>query len=192
MEVTFVFTYLSLLSLETLLKVVNICKLGIFSIFILECFCIDFYVDFSYIYLPNSYLFIYLFISILIFRHFFIFLGRDYRQNPLAAGNSADEPIYDIDNDLSNSQLVHPSLARAVLESPKGKKASTENSGWFKSSLGGKESEFAREMLMFPLSIKNPAVSLMASRCVRTDNYRVVRSHIFKMKTFRISKFPSV
>ena len=51
------------------------------------------------------------------------------------------------------------------------KTASTESSGWFKSSLGRKESEFAREMLMFPLSIKNPAVSLMASRYVYTDIY---------------------
>ena len=109
-----------------------------------------------------------------IFRHFIILLGRDYRQNPLAAGNSDDEPIFYNDNELSNSQLVSPSLARAVLESPKGKKASTESSGWFKSSLGRKESEFAREMLMFPLSIKNPAVSLMASRYI----YRDMHIHI--------------
>ena len=113
-----------------------------------------------------------------IFRHLIILLGRDYRQNPLAAGNSDDEPIFYNDNELSNSQLVSPSLARAVLESPKGKKASTESSGWFKSSLGRKESEFAREMLMFPLSIKNPAVSLMASRYVYTDIYIHMHIHI--------------
>jgi hypothetical protein len=50
------------------------------------------------------------------------------------------------------------------LTSLKGKIAAEENKGFFKSPLGKKESEFAREMLMFPLSIKNPAVSLMASR----------------------------
>lgn len=77
-----------------------------------------------------------------------------------------------MNSDITNTQIVHPSLARAVLESPKGKKASQENSGWFKSSLGKKESEFAREMLMFPLSIKNPAVSLMASRYERTSYSR--------------------
>ena len=93
------------------------------------------------------------------------FSGRDYRQNPLAAENGSDEPIYDENSVINKNDIVHPSLARAVLESPKGKLATQESKGWFKSGLGKKESEFAREMLMFPLSIKNPAVSLMASRC---------------------------
>jgi hypothetical protein len=93
------------------------------------------------------------------------FPGRDYRQNPLAAENGSDEPIYDENSIINKNDIVHPSLARAVLESPKGKLATQESKGWFKSGLGKKESEFAREMLMFPLSIKNPAVSLMASRC---------------------------
>ena len=91
-------------------------------------------------------------------------LGRDYRQNPLAADNGLDEPIFDEFSEISKSQIVSPSLARAVLTSPKGKISAEENKGFFKSPLGKKESEFAREMLMFPLSIKNPAVSLMASR----------------------------
>ena len=39
-----------------------------------------------------------------------------------------------------------------------------------KSPLSKADSEFAREMLMFPLSIKNPAVPLMASRSTKRKN----------------------
>jgi hypothetical protein len=91
-------------------------------------------------------------------------LGRDYRQDPLAAGNSIDEAFFDEDLSRAPTPIVHPSIVRSILESPEGKNATQYNKGWFRSSLGKKESEFAREMLMFPLSIKNPGVSLMASR----------------------------
>lgn len=57
-------------------------------------------------------------------------------------------------------------LARSILESPEGKLSSKSSRGFFTSSLGEKDNEFSREMFMFPLSIKNPAVSLMASRFV--------------------------
>mmetsp|Transcript_203 Transcript_203/g.253 ORF Transcript_203/g.253 Transcript_203/m.253 type:complete len:617 (+) Transcript_203:103-1953(+) len=91
-------------------------------------------------------------------------LGRDYRQDPLAAGNSIDEAFFDEGLTRVPTPIIHPSIVRSILESPEGKEATKSNKGWFKSSLGKKESDFAREMLMFPLSIKNPGVSLMASR----------------------------
>ena len=93
-------------------------------------------------------------------------IGRDYRQNPLASENGFDEPIFDENSEIGTSTIVHPMLARSILESPEGKLSSKSNRGFFTSSLGEKDNEFSREMFMFPLSIKNPAVSLMASRFV--------------------------
>ena len=47
-------------------------------------------------------------------------LGRDYRQDPLSAGESNDIPFYDERFVKAQSPIVHPSLARALLESPPG------------------------------------------------------------------------
>jgi len=97
--------------------------------------------------------------------------GRDYRQYPLAAGDSPDEPFLDSDSGRARAAaLVHPSVARAVLESPAGKEAAKAAVGGRGRALSARDSEFAREMLMFPLSIKNPDVPLMAGRSAKKAN----------------------
>lgn len=82
--------------------------------------------------------------------------GRDYRQDPIGL-SPRDKPFYE--EDLSNIKdvLVKPVLAREIL------KEELKKSKRF-GKLRSKDSEFAREMLMFPLSIKNPNVALMGSR----------------------------
>ena len=97
--------------------------------------------------------------------------GRDYRQYPLAAGDSPDEPFFDADGGRARAAaLVHPSVARAVLESPAAKEAAKASAGGRGRTLTPRDSEFAREMLMFPMSIKNPAVPLMAGRSAKKAN----------------------
>ena len=73
-----------------------------------------------------------------------------------------DVPFYDEDRIKAATPLtVRPSSARAILESDMGKEA-TQARRWKQQGLGRtlskKDSEFAREMLMFPLSVKNPQV----------------------------------
>ena len=101
--------------------------------------------------------------------------GRDYRQDPLSAGDSPDVPFFDeVAATSKGADLVPPSLARALLESPRGKNATYASPfsrrGSWKRTLTPADSEFTREMLMFPLSIKNPSVPLMAGRNVKKAN----------------------
>lgn len=101
--------------------------------------------------------------------------GRDYRQDPLSAGDSPDVPFFDdAAARAKTSELVRPALARALLESPQGRDASQASPfsrrGMWGRTLTPADSEFAREMMMFPLSIKNPAVPLMAGRSAKRAN----------------------
>jgi len=78
-----------------------------------------------------------------------------------------DVPFYDEERIKTGTPLtVRPSSARAILESDMGKEA-TQARRWKQPGLGRslskKDSEFAREMLMFPLSIKNPQVRAFPS-----------------------------
>lgn len=82
--------------------------------------------------------------------------GRDYRQDVIT-GLAGDEPVYDSNIAKSGDILVKPSLARGIL-----KQQLEENSHY--GSLTKRDSEFAREMLMFPLSIKNPGVRLISAK----------------------------
>jgi len=90
-------------------------------------------------------------------------LGRDYRQDPLGF-NEKDKIIFE--NSLVDSKdvSVHPDLARPILveQSKVDSYVKTYGRNKIKS-----DSEFAREMLMFPLSIKNPSVPLMSGRSRR-------------------------
>jgi hypothetical protein len=100
--------------------------------------------------------------------------GRDYRQDPLSAGDSPDVPFFDEVGARARPELVQPALARALLESPLGKNATHARGfsrrGSWRRTLTPADSEFAREMLMFPLSIKNPSVPLMAGRNAKKAN----------------------
>jgi hypothetical protein len=87
--------------------------------------------------------------------------GRDYRADPLLYSDN-DEVFFDEGIAKTATPMVNPALARAVLQSPQGQEAMNGKGPGHK--LKARDNEFAREMLMFPLSIKNPAVSLMASR----------------------------
>ena len=78
-----------------------------------------------------------------------------------------DVPFYDEERIKTGTPLtVRPSSARAILESDMGKEA-TQTRRWKQPGLGRslskKDSEFAREMLMFPLSVKNPQVRAFSS-----------------------------
>lgn len=92
---------------------------------------------------------------------------RDYRQDPVgyrtnSKGEPLDKPFYDPEQAKAKDISVNPKVARAMLESAF--KTSGQNRiGKFSKH----DSEFAREMLMFPLSIKNPGVSLVSSRSKR-------------------------
>jgi hypothetical protein len=90
-------------------------------------------------------------------------LGRDYRQDPLGF-NEKDKIIFEKSLIDSKDVSVHPNLARPILleQSKVDSFAQKYGRGNLKS-----DSEFAREMLMFPLSIKNPAVPLMSGRSRR-------------------------
>ena len=104
-------------------------------------------------------------------------LGRDHRQDVIGDNNRlSDKFIYNTTlaslNNINN-QLIHPSIARSVL---KNHLKITQKSG-LGQKIGQKigqflglrpnlseKSEFSREMLMFPLSIKNPDIPLMLGR----------------------------
>tara|TARA_A100001015_G_scaffold48516_1_gene53568 strand:- start:2668 stop:4566 length:1899 start_codon:yes stop_codon:yes gene_type:complete len=80
--------------------------------------------------------------------------GRDSRQNPLAANNNQDIIKYDPSSidDVEQSMLPQELM--------------------FASDCDGKKQlkEFSREMLMLPLSIKNPEVPLMSGRSRRRSS----------------------
>lgn len=89
--------------------------------------------------------------------------GRDYRQDPLGF-NEKDKIVFEKSLVDSKDVLVHPDLARPTLV----EQAKVDS---FAQKYGRRnlqsDSEFAREMLMFPLSIKNPSVPLMSGRSRR-------------------------
>lgn len=87
-------------------------------------------------------------------------LGKDYRQDSLTLGN---RDSLDYDPKLANVKSVvsiSPSKARSALK----KKAESASLGWVEGAHVKEQSEFAREMLMFPLSVKNPEVPLATGR----------------------------
>ena len=71
-------------------------------------------------------------------------LGRDHRQDPLGMKKS-DKLIYNPSLEKYSDLSVDPLTARNIADTPSKK-------------------EFAREMLMFPLSIKNPSVPISSKR----------------------------
>lgn len=90
---------------------------------------------------------------------------RDYRQDPL--GMQGDLPCAAAS--LEPSPLVRPSAARKRLLQRLQAQAAGTGSGAGSSGLTpsqakllSRQSEFSREMLMFPLSVKNPAVPMAA------------------------------
>lgn len=79
-------------------------------------------------------------------------LGRDHRQDPLCLDTSRDRMLFNEDVAQTQPQvLVSPSAARAGLVNQLHDPVSKSNVKQLR-----RRSEFAREMLMFPLSIKNP------------------------------------
>ena len=98
--------------------------------------------------------------------HYFLThpLGRDYRQDPLTM-LSGDKPVF-LGEGVGDAPSVSALKARAMLS----RKAQEGSSGagvplsFFEARRAQRDGEFAREMLMLPLSIKNPAVPLMAGR----------------------------
>jgi len=86
--------------------------------------------------------------------------GRDYRQDALTVVPGRDRVLYDEDLAAEGEVSVSALKARALLK----QKATTESHSLFESRRIDRDAEFAREMLMLPLSIKNPAVPLMAGR----------------------------
>jgi len=90
-------------------------------------------------------------------------LGRDYRQDPLGF-NEKDKIIFEKSLVDSKEVSVHPNLARPILVEQANVNSFAQKYG--RGNLKS-DSEFAREMLMFPLSIKNPAVPLMSGRSRR-------------------------
>ena len=83
-------------------------------------------------------------------------LGRDYRQDVVTAFDG-DQPFYDPKLAKAKDILVKPTLARSILKEQLSNKKVFNN-------FTRTDSEFAREMLMFPLSIKNPAVPLLSAK----------------------------
>ena len=90
-------------------------------------------------------------------------LGRDYRQDPLGF-NEKDKIIYEKSLIDSKDVSVHPSIARPILVEQSKVDSFVKKYGRNKIK---SDSEFAREMVMFPLSIKNPSVPLMSGRSRR-------------------------
>jgi hypothetical protein len=84
-------------------------------------------------------------------------LGRDYRQDVVADDTrSTDKILYNPNVTLRaiSNTLVSAPVARAVLKSTESNRGSRIRA----------RSEFAREMLMFPLSVKNPDVPFALGR----------------------------
>ena len=94
--------------------------------------------------------------------HYFINhpFGKDYRQ---VVHGMSPRDLFKYDEGLANSDgvTVSPVVARQALVSKHDNDASLSASAKRRVA---KDSEFAREMLMFPLSIKNPDVPLMGGR----------------------------
>lgn len=89
--------------------------------------------------------------------------GRDYRQEVIST--RGEDFLFDEVAAKEKDVTVSPAIARAILKRTADEASSGENiffSNSDKRSLQ-KNAEFAREMLMFPLSIKNPGVPLMGS-----------------------------
>lgn len=100
-------------------------------------------------------------------------LGKDYRQDALALSDK-DEVMYDAGVAKARSPAIHPSLARAKLkQKEKSGTVSLLESGRVKA-----DSEFAREMLMFPLSVKNPDVPLSAGRSKKPSSIDAARKQV--------------
>ena len=93
--------------------------------------------------------------------------GREYRQAPLGM-TDGDDLIYDDSaaRDASD-ELVRPSTARRILVKSLSAASTDDQSKRLKKMFSAKDSEFAREMLMFPLSVKNPSGPLMSGRAGR-------------------------
>lgn len=85
-------------------------------------------------------------------------LGRDYRQDAL--GVHGDRPVLDEKLAAVGERSVPALSARALLSA----KQRGEDVSFFEARRLARDGEFAREMLMLPLSIKNPGVPLMAGR----------------------------
>jgi hypothetical protein len=94
--------------------------------------------------------------------HYFINhpFGKDYRQ---VVHGMSPRDLFKYDEGLANSDgvTVSPVVARQALVSKHDNDVSLSASAKRRVA---KDSEFAREMLMFPLSIKNPDVPLMGGR----------------------------
>jgi hypothetical protein len=98
-------------------------------------------------------------------------LGKDYRQDALSL---AESDRVKFDEGLAKTEInsVNPSQARARLQD-------TIKSGplsIFQRIKAKRESSFAREMLMFPLSIKNPDVPLSAGRAKKQSSIETARA----------------
>ena len=94
--------------------------------------------------------------------HYFINhpFGKDYRQ-VVHGMSSSDKFKYDEDLANSNDVTVQPLAARQALVNKYNNDNALSSSAKHRVAT---DSEFAREMLMFPLSIKNPDVPLMGGR----------------------------
>ena len=98
-------------------------------------------------------------------------LGKDYRQDSLTLG-TRDSVEFDPKLAKSTSvTTISPSEARSVLK----RKADSASLGWMDRARTKEESEFAREMLMFPLSIKNPEVPLATGRAKKQSSIEAAR-----------------
>ena len=101
-------------------------------------------------------------------------LGRDYRQDILSA-RDRDELVFDESlTPLTSKLFVHPVTARKELQKIiqdgselKHKKGQIANLK--------RKSEFAREMLMFPLSVKNPDVAMNGNRRKRKGSKSILK-----------------
>lgn len=86
--------------------------------------------------------------------------GRDYRQDVLTASWGKDKPVFDESLLASGDVSVGALRARAMLN----QKQKFESHSLLETWKIDRDRELAREMLMFPLSIKNPSVPLSAGR----------------------------
>jgi len=98
--------------------------------------------------------------------HYFLThpLGRDYRQDPLTMLRG-DRPVF-LGEGVGDAPSVSALKARAMLsrKALEGSNGAGVPLSFFEARRVQRDGEFAREMLMLPLSIKNPAVPLMAGR----------------------------
>ena len=92
-------------------------------------------------------------------------LARDYRQDPLGSPKVGDQPVLSAAAVATSLEqpTVRPAAARKRLVSLLQAAGAREKllDGGSKAKLT-RQSEFSREMLMFPLSVKNPSVAMAA------------------------------